>query len=209
MEKHIYFVRHGESEGNVTRIYRGKETPLTDIGRAQAMVVAERVATLDIDVLISSDFLRAKDTAAIIGERLGVSPEEQPLFGEWLEPEHLLGKTYDHPDAQAMREALHGSDDPEFRHSTEENFAEMKARAVTCFKFLEQHPASRICVVSHLGFLRVLAGVALLDASFGKAQYSSLFRHLEGGNTGITYVRFDDENERWKLVTWNDISHFG
>ena len=173
------------------------------------MVVAERVAKLGIEALITSDFIRAKDTAAIIGEKAGVTPEEQPIFGEWLEPEHLLGKSYDHPDARVMREALYGSDDPEFRHSTEESFAEMKERAAQCYEFLERHPAEHLCVIAHLGFLRVLVGVALLGAAFGKAQYSQMFRHLEGANTGITYMRFDDEKKRWKLVTWNDISHFG
>ncbi len=209
MEKHIYFVRHGQTDSNVDRTYRGRDAQLTDTGREQAVAVAERVAKLNVEALITSDFIRAKDTATIISEKIGVTPEEHSIFGEWIEPEHLLGKSFDDPDAKAVREAIHGSDDPEFRHSTEENFAEMKARAIECYEFLKQHPASRICVISHLGFLRVLAGVALLDASFGKAQYSSLFRHLEGGNTGITYVRFDDEKKRWRLVTWNDQSHLG
>lgn len=209
MEKHIYFVRHGESEGNVSRTYLGKETQLTETGRAQAATVAERIVKLNIEALITSDFLRAKDTAAAIGAKIGIIPEEKVIFGELLEPEHLLGKSYDHPDAQVMREAIHGSDDPEFRHSTEENFAELKTRAIQCYEFLEQHPATRICVIAHLAFLRVLVGVALLGTSFGKVQYTSMFLHLEGNNTGITYVRFDDEKKRWKLVTWNDLSHLG
>lgn len=209
MEKHVYFVRHGQAESNVARIYGGKDAMLTDEGRSQAALVAERVSRLNVEALISSDYPRAKDTAAIIHTTIGISPEEQSMFGEWIAPDHLDGKAFDHPDAQAFRDAIYGSDDPEFRHSTEENFAEMKARAHACYEFLEQHPASRLCVVTHLGFLRVLAGVVMLDDSFGKAQYSSLFQHLEGSNTGITYVRYDDEKKRWKLVTWNDISHFG
>lgn len=209
MEKHVFFVRHGETDSNADRIYRGRNAQLTDVGREQVAIVADRVGKLGVEALITSDFIRAKDTAAIISEKIGITPEEQAIFGEWVEPEHLLGKSFDHPDAKALREAIHGSDDPGYRHGTEENFAEMKERATKCYAFLEQHPASRICVISHLGFLRVLAGVALLDTSFGKAQYSSLFRHLEGNNTGVTYVRFDDEKKRWKLVTWNDISHFG
>jgi broad specificity phosphatase PhoE len=85
----------------------------------------------------------------------------------------------------------------------------MKKRAIECYAYLQQHPASRLCVVTHLGFLRVLAGVAILDGSFGKAQHLSLLQHLEGSNTGITHVRFEEEKQRWKLVTWNDISHIG
>lgn len=209
MEKHVYFVRHGESESNVDRTYRGKDVELTEAGRAQTAVVAERVFKLGVEAIISSDFIRAKDTATLIGERLGITPEEHPIFGEWLEPAHLIGKSYDHPDAKAMREAIHGSDDPEYRHSTEENFTEIKDRAIQCLSFLEWHPASRICVISHLSFSRVLIGVALLGDAYGKAQYTAMFRHLEGNNTGVTHVRFDDEKKRWKLVTWNDISHFG
>lgn len=210
MEKHIYFVRHGETMGNVEKVYHGKDAELTETGRAQATAVAERVRHLGVEALVSSDFLRAKDTATIIGEKIVLSPTEQPLFGEWIEPKHLLGKPFTHPEAVEMREAVFGSDDPHYRHRDEETFAEMKARAAQCFTFLEQHPASRLCVITHLGFLRVLAGFVLLgEENYDKRTYNAMFPRFTTSNTGITYVQYEEEKRRWKLITWNDQSHLG
>lgn len=210
MEKHIYFVRHGETVGNVEKVYHSKDAELTETGQAQAAAVAERVAHLCIEALVSSDFLRAKNTAAIIGEKIGLSPTEQSLFGEWIEPKHLLGKPYTHPEAVEMRTAVFGSEDPHYRHRDEETFAEMKVRATQCFAFLEQHPASRICVITHLGFLRVLVGFVLLgEENYDKRAYNAMFHRLTASNTGITYVQYDEEKQRWRLVTWNDQSHLG
>lgn len=210
MEKHVYFVRHGETVSNVEKVYRGKDVPLTEAGRAQASAVADRVVKLNVNALVSSDFLRAKDTAAIIGEKVGLSAIEQSIFGEWLEPDHLIGKSYTHPDAVEMRKATLESNDPHFRLRGEESFAEMKTRAGQCFAFLEQYPAERFCVIAHLAFSRVLAGYVLLgEERYDKAAYNSMFRHLTATNTGITHFKFDIEKKRWQLVTWNDQSHFG
>ena len=54
IEKHVYFVRHAESEENITHIFRDHTVPLTENGRTQAEQVAERIARLDIDTLITS-----------------------------------------------------------------------------------------------------------------------------------------------------------
>lgn len=210
MDKHVFFVRHGESVANVEKVYIGKEAQLTENGRAQAAAVAERVERLGVEALVSSDFPRAKDTAAIIGEKIGLPPDEQPMFAEWVEPGNLFGKPYAHPDADAMRTAVFGSDDPHFQHEDEETFAQMKERAAQCYAFLEQHPASRICVVTHLGFLRVLVGRVLLgEEVYDKRIYNAMFRRLVASNTGITYVHYEEEKKRWRLVTWNDQSHLG
>jgi len=82
MEKHIYFMRHGESESNVDGIYRGKEAKLTETGRKQASTAAGRIEKIGVEAIISSVFPRAHDTAVIIGERIGITTEPNDLFGE-------------------------------------------------------------------------------------------------------------------------------
>ena len=62
----IYFVRHGESEGNVSKIYQHNETALTPQGEKQARTLAKRFLHIPIDLIISSDLKRAKQTSEIL-----------------------------------------------------------------------------------------------------------------------------------------------
>lgn len=69
----ITFVRHGNTDWNNERRAQGhSHNPLSEIGRAQALAVADRLAEESWDVLISSDLLRAKATAAAVSARIGL-----------------------------------------------------------------------------------------------------------------------------------------
>jgi len=59
MEKHVYLVRHGQSDSNVDGVYRGRDAVLTDTGREQARIVAERIERIGVKALITSKFPRA------------------------------------------------------------------------------------------------------------------------------------------------------
>ena len=51
--KRIYFVRHGETEGNLGKFFQTSETPLTENGHTAAKKVSERFKKVSIDKLIS------------------------------------------------------------------------------------------------------------------------------------------------------------
>jgi len=72
----IIIVRHGEAEHNVGDLTGGwTDSALTPLGELQAAVVAERLARelRSISVrLLSSDLRRARQTAEVIAEALGV-----------------------------------------------------------------------------------------------------------------------------------------
>jgi broad specificity phosphatase PhoE len=77
---------------------------LTDLGKRQAVSVATRlVETLrgkDVS-LHSSDMTRARETAQIVGEALGLTPELDARLREWSEPralERTEAATWDSPD---------------------------------------------------------------------------------------------------------------
>ncbi|HEU4703318.1 MAG TPA: histidine phosphatase family protein [Conexibacter sp.] len=75
----ILLARHGETDDNVPplRFQGQRDTPLNDTGRAQAQELAERVAALDppVAALWSSDLSRARETAEVVGERIGLTPQ--------------------------------------------------------------------------------------------------------------------------------------
>ncbi|UCD45343.1 MAG: histidine phosphatase family protein [Candidatus Bathyarchaeota archaeon] len=84
--KRLILIRHGEAE-HMTGDYTGGWTdlPLTELGRRQARAVAKRLGRELEGVrfeLLCSDLIRARETADIIGEELGVAPRAQPELRE-------------------------------------------------------------------------------------------------------------------------------
>jgi len=71
-----YFIfRHGHSERQIKKISSSwpevKPLPLTELGKKQVAASAKKIAKEKIDLIISSDLLRAKETAKIISETCG------------------------------------------------------------------------------------------------------------------------------------------
>jgi broad specificity phosphatase PhoE len=68
----VYFLRHGESEGNSARIIQGRrDLALSEIGLQQSEAVAPWFADREIDVILCSPLKRAVQTARIVGQVLG------------------------------------------------------------------------------------------------------------------------------------------
>ena len=111
----IVLARHGESEANLVGEFsnRGTKHPLTDVGRAQAADLAERLADLHVDRVLTSPVLRAQQTAAIVGERFGVPVEVDERLREfdvgafegsrddahWAEYDEVVTAWLEHGDA--------------------------------------------------------------------------------------------------------------
>ena len=75
----VFLVRHGETDYNAQGIFQGySPVPLSARGRQQAALVAERLLSLQPQVLYSSDIWRAQETANIIGQRLGLDCFAKP-----------------------------------------------------------------------------------------------------------------------------------
>lgn len=78
--KQLYFVRHGQSQANVDRVFAGQaDTPLTAEGREEAKGVIEQLRPLNIDHIIASPLSRTYDTAKIIAEGIGYPLENIEL----------------------------------------------------------------------------------------------------------------------------------
>lgn len=104
----VYLVRHGQSQWNVRRLTQGQTAhpPLTDLGRSQSAAAAELIAAdlarlgLAADRLVSSDLIRATETAAVIGRRLQLPVDSDPRLREQHLGE-LEGRTYEETWAAA------------------------------------------------------------------------------------------------------------
>lgn len=104
----LLLIRHGESHGNRERIFTpSADTPLTDLGFEQARSVALRLRDeFAVARIVSSPFFRARQTAAVIAETLGLPV----LLEDDLRERHwgaLVGRPYrearDAPDYDPER----------------------------------------------------------------------------------------------------------
>ena len=136
----LLLVRHGETDWNAEgRLQGHTDRPLNDYGRTQAKALADRLAGEGADAIYTSDLVRAKATAEIIGERLGLTVVVDPDLREkdWGTWEGLTGD-----------ERVH----VEFEGESTEDHRDRVMGAVR--RIVARHPAQRVVVVTHGGSLR-------------------------------------------------------
>lgn len=163
VSKELYFVRHGDTdlneeggEGSANQPVRGwSNVSLNDDGRADANKSAESVKDLDLTHIVSSDLPRAKETANIIGKKVGITPEFNPGLRTWDlgDLTEKSGKEVhdqlDHFCKEAQDERPPGSS---------ESFNEFKHRILdTTHQILNEHSDEhKVLAVSHNSPERIL-----------------------------------------------------
>jgi broad specificity phosphatase PhoE len=71
----VFLARHGETDYNAQGRFQGLgPVPLNAVGRRQGERLAERAATMGFRELWCSPLVRARETADIVGARLGLRP---------------------------------------------------------------------------------------------------------------------------------------
>jgi broad specificity phosphatase PhoE len=210
--KKIYFVRHGESEGNSGPIRQVTTTVLTQKGIEQADFVAERASKISVDFLISSTMTRAMQTAQIVSEKISKPIDFSDLFVERRRPSEVLGKLKDDPQSLIAEEEikLHFTE-PGWRFSDEENFDDLKARALEALAYLAARPEDNILVVTHGFFLRVIMSCVVFGEDLSGKECQKFVQTFHMENTGMTVLGYDDKNDKnpWWLWVWNDHAHLG
>jgi 2,3-bisphosphoglycerate-dependent phosphoglycerate mutase len=68
--KRILLIRHGETAHNKNQIVQPADTPLSEVGLAQASLLAMRLSADNIGAILCSDLPRAKQTAQQIHQQL-------------------------------------------------------------------------------------------------------------------------------------------
>jgi broad specificity phosphatase PhoE len=152
----LILVRHGESEGNRDRRFTtSPEVELTEIGRQQAHDVARRIKKrFQPELIISSSFLRARQTSAIIAAELNLPIEIVEDIHE-RDLGSLRGESYDR-----LRELvkLAPDFDPKqgwlWRPEGGESYEDVRLRVTAAFDRLRgRFPEHEVVVVSHGGVM--------------------------------------------------------
>jgi len=155
-EGRLLLVRHAESEGNRDRIFTPtSEVPITLEGHEQARAAAAWIAAGYAPVaIVSSPFRRARQTAAIVAEHLGV-----PVSVEDDLRERSYGSLAGQPYA-AVRDCADYDPDAYWLWCPPgggETLVDVAARAGAALdRVARRHPAADVVVVSHGAVMHAL-----------------------------------------------------
>jgi probable phosphoglycerate mutase len=152
----IVLVRHGETEANRARRFAEEDVCLTDLGRTQALEVAKRLQIeFRPDHLVSSQFLRARQTSEIIAAVLGLPMEAVPGIHE-LDFGLLKGQPYEELERLRSSDGSRDSNAPErsnpwiWRPPGGESAEDVRRRAVEAIEALRlRYPDREVVVVCH------------------------------------------------------------
>ena len=157
----MVLVRHGQTDYNRERRWQGvgSDVPLNATGRAEAARVAEALAgRFDgaVAALYTSDLARARETASIIGARLGLAPVDEPALrelshGRWEGLTHAdVAERW--PEELAQYEARPYT----VRRGGGDSYRDLEARLWPGLERLTAtHRGQRIVCVSHGGPIRL------------------------------------------------------
>jgi broad specificity phosphatase PhoE len=155
----FYFIRHGETDWNVSnRIMGHKDIPLNERGIKQAHESLPILKSLKFEKIWASPLLRARQTAQVISESLGVEIECRNFLKErgWGVGE---GKSHQGflPDMLQLKngEVTQDCGLPEGA----ETYAEFEKRIVVVFKEILVPDHQIPLIVSHGGVFRVLTNL--------------------------------------------------
>ncbi|SFE09966.1 histidine phosphatase family protein [Blastococcus tunisiensis] len=151
----LLLVRHGQSEWNVAGLMQGQtgHVPLTPTGHAQAAAAATELAGLGPGALISSDLLRAVQTAEHCAAATGLPVVTTPALRE---------QGYGELEGRPSRELWDVVDwtDPHWAAAGGESLAELHARVAAFLKDLSaEPPADVVALVTHGDTIRAAQAV--------------------------------------------------
>ncbi|MBK7262792.1 MAG: histidine phosphatase family protein [Rubrivivax sp.] len=194
------FIRHGETDWNRQQRFQGQiDVPLNDIGLAQAGRLGQRLGAEPADVLVCSDLLRTRQTAAPLAEAWGAAPELLPGVREQsfgvLEGLDVPTIQQRYPDLWAEW-CIHHAD---FALPGGESIRQFHGRVLSAVRDLAaRYMGLTVAVVTHGGVLDMLWRSAHQQPLDG-------LRRCEIPNTGINRLRW--RNGLLLIDHWADAAH--
>ncbi|MED1201658.1 histidine phosphatase family protein [Heyndrickxia acidicola] len=183
----ICLIRHGETEWNATgRIQGSTDIPLNEKGMEQAGKCRDALKAGEWDVIITSPLTRAKQTATIINEALGMEIVEMEYFAE-----RYFG------DAEGMTLQERMVHYPTREYPNQEDSLSFSKRVVEGMnKINENFKDKRVLLVAHGAVIHRI----LTELSEGRFQTVS---HLN--NACFSHVHYRDN--KWNIIEYNNIEH--
>jgi broad specificity phosphatase PhoE len=209
----VYFVRHGESASNAApgamALPGNQGDRLTDLGFEQARAVAERLGDAGATRILTSSLRRARETAAVIAERLDLPVTEVEELRELRESDEFGELSLE--DQRLRRWSVwmseHG-DEPDHSYRGGESFNEIMARVRAVQERLIADSVESTIAVSHGIFLRFFLMRVVFGEDFHAQQVRRLWQltSINCGICGFEYREPETEAnyaiEPWRCLSW-------
>jgi broad specificity phosphatase PhoE len=170
----VLLVRHGETDDNAAARFQGRrDTLLNERGREQSRALARSLRGEGLRALYTSPLQRARATAQIVADELGLEPIVDARLmeadgGDWS-GRLIADVVADVPDDWARWRAA----DPTFRFPGGESVAEQAARVRAALADVARGPLPAL-VVTHGGSIRTLGAIDRLPG--GSVGNCALYR---------------------------------
>ena len=184
----VCLIRHGETDWNAVGKIQGKtDIPLNDAGAQQASQCGAYLTASDWDLIITSPLQRARRTAEIINEPLGLPLVEMEEFAE----KHF-------GDAEGLTYEERALTFPDRLYPNQEDNVLFAERLATGLKIInDRYPDQRVLLVSHGGVINAILG-KLSGGEIGSGKTRLL-------NACLSHIQFDQSN--WTIRNYNQVSH--
>lgn len=190
--------RHGQTNWNIENRFQGhSDIPLNDVGFAQAERAAPLLMSLNPEKIISSDLMRAQQTAASLAKLAQLEVQidaglRETNGGKWEGKTGAENRAWDY---DRFVNWLDGDDAP--AGETGERRSEIAQRAVSAIERALSPEISTLIVVTHGGTARCVLGKML---ELPMSQWSAL-----GGLSNAAWSILENGHHRkgWVLVEHN------
>jgi UPF0755 protein len=206
---HVYLVRHGETFLAAQGVHQSPNTPLSPRGKEQAESAAEYLRSVNPDLILTSGYTRAVETARVIGLSTGRSPNVHELFYEIIRPSSLYHKSlFSLATFRYVLRSFLKRKDPKWHYEDAENYTDLCARAHAARDFLESLSKTHktVVVVSHTVFIRMVLSLLCenrIPGTFGMMRI--FFGIVRFPHTGIVHLEYGRVAPRSKTCAWTVI----
>jgi broad specificity phosphatase PhoE len=199
--RQVVLWRHGRTAWNVAgRVQGQSDIPLDEVGRRQARGAAARLAALRPDRIVSSDLVRAADTARALGGLTGTPVELDPRLRElnFGEREGLTWRQAWRRFPEGMQAWIDGDETQIPGSETHRQAGDRFAAAL--HSLLEDLPAGGVLVVVAHGAVLRTGACAFLGVP--EAHWSS-FGGLGNCSWSVLEEARHGDWSKWRLTEWN------
>ncbi len=194
----VYFIRHGESESNAgLRTEHPSTIRLTDKGLQQARLLCQVFENAP-DLIVTSPYLRTRQTAEPLIARFPETPQAEWPVQEftYLDPSHWNGTTYQ--ERQPVARTYWERGDPFYRdNGLAESFVDLMERVEQTRRLILAQKSGTLAVFSHGLFTRSfwwrMAFPAAVINAEGLKRYTYFIRGITIPNCSLVRFRFDGE----------------
>lgn len=205
----LFIVRHAEG-ASYTENWQSPDISLSDKGKRQAEALAGLQRIKLAEIVISSNWARAKETAEIATKGLG---KQIDTISD-IEERHQSSKIYglsrtSEVSKNYSKDLIKNYSDWNWKwDSEEESFDEVCKRAIKFRDYLiKNYQQKNVLIFSHETFIRLLISICIFGDNYQNKYFRKFYRSTAIEPTSVSLIIYREQTNTWKLWYLNDYSH--